>query len=95
MTSIRSLPVSTLAALQATAPAARPAPTAAASAVAAQAPTASVRTAAAPDLLAAEQRAIDTYFPPQPALALRLYGADRQAQAVSPDALGHRLDLRG
>ncbi len=40
-----------------------------------------------------EQRMIDRYFPPQPELALRLYGPGRDAQTVSPTALGGRLDL--
>jgi hypothetical protein len=36
---------------------------------------------------------IDRYFPPQPKLALRLYGPGREAQAVNPTAVGGRLDL--
>lgn len=44
-------------------------------------------------LSADEQQMIDRYFPPQPEMALRLYGPGRDAQTVSPTALGGRLDL--
>jgi len=44
-------------------------------------------------LSADEQQMIDRYFPPQPKLALRLYGPGREAQAVNPTAIGGRLDL--
>ena len=40
-----------------------------------------------------EQQMIDRYFPPQPRLALRLYGPGSEAQAVNPIAVGGRLDL--
>ena len=46
-------------------------------------------------LSADEQQMIDRYFPSSPALTLRLYGADRSAQQVNPNALGSRLDLKG
>ena len=36
---------------------------------------------------------IDRYFPPKPEMTLRLYGPGREAQSVSPTALGGRLDL--
>jgi len=53
------------------------------------------RPAAAGDLSTAEQQMIDRYFPPAPALTLRLYGANRAAQHVNPNAVGGRLDLMG
>ncbi|MEP0548541.1 MAG: hypothetical protein ABJF88_16520 [Rhodothermales bacterium] len=49
--------------------------------------------AATSALSADEQQMIDRYFPPQPKLELRLYGPGREAQTVSPGAVGGRLDL--
>ncbi|NNF59049.1 MAG: hypothetical protein HKN04_12515 [Rhodothermaceae bacterium] len=45
------------------------------------------------DLSVDEQQMIDRYFPPKPEMTLRLYGPGREAQTVSPNALGGRLDL--
>lgn len=61
------------------------------------APTRATAPSAAPanGLSQAEQQMIDRYFPPSPALTLRLYGANRSAQQVNPHAVGARLDLRG
>jgi hypothetical protein len=56
-------------------------------------PTRSAATAQTDALSADEQQMIDRYFPPQPKLALRLYGPGREAQAVNPTAVGGRLDL--
>ncbi len=57
-------------------------------------PTASASAPApASDLSVAEQQMIDRYFPPKPEMTLRLYGPSREAQTVSPNALGGRLDL--
>ena len=69
-------------------PSARPA---APTADAAPANAATATTASA--LSADEQQMIDRYFPPQPKLALRLYGPGCEAQTVSPNAVGGRLDL--
>jgi len=49
---------------------------------------------AAPALSDAERAALARAFPEAPALALRLYGPQRQATTVAPPALGTRLDLR-
>ena len=51
--------------------------------------------AAAGDLTAAEQQMIDRYFPDSSAMTLRLYGPNRSAQNVNPNAVGGRLDLKG
>jgi hypothetical protein len=42
-----------------------------------------------------EQQMIQQYFPESPQLTLRLYGPNRNAQTLHPDALGSRLDVRG
>jgi hypothetical protein len=60
-----------------------------------QAATPARTTTPADGLSAEEQRMIEAAFPPRPALVLKLYGPGRQQHAVSPDALGSRLDLRG
>ena len=82
-------------------PAGRPAvapeaaPTAAPAAPAAAAPARpALRTAVAADLSADERGMIARYFPERPALALQLYGPSG-ARAVTPEAVGQRLDLRG
>lgn len=46
-------------------------------------------------LTATEQQAIDRYFPASEKMTLRVYGADRQSQAINPGALGTRLDISG
>lgn len=57
-------------------------------------PTRSTKAPAQPHALSAdEQQMIDRYFPPQPEMALRLYGPGRDAQTISPTPLGGRLDL--
>lgn len=61
----------------------------------APAPRAAGGAAPPPDLTAEEARTIAAYFPPAPALALKLYGPDRATQRVAPETLGSRLDLRG
>lgn len=47
------------------------------------------------DLSEAESRMIQDYFPESEQMKLRLYGPNRQAEAVNPNAVGQRLDLRG
>lgn len=46
-------------------------------------------------LTKAEEQMIDRFFPPTPALSLRLYGPGRTTHNLNPGALGSRLDLRG
>ncbi|MEM1042277.1 MAG: hypothetical protein AAGI91_06555 [Bacteroidota bacterium] len=58
-----------------------------------EAPPAAGTPARTGGLSIAEQQMIDRYFPPRPEMTLRLYGPGREAQTVSPGALGGRLDL--
>lgn len=53
------------------------------------------QTPASNGLSRTEQQMIDRYFPPAPALTLRLYGPGRATQDVNPGAVGSRLDLKG
>ncbi len=74
-------------------PPAQPTPNAPADAKPAQTSAAASTAAPSGGLSADEQRMIDRYFPPAPELTQRLYGPDREAHAVQPDAIGGRLDL--
>lgn len=67
----------------------------------AEAPAEAQRSSEAPepeamkDLSRPEQKMIQRYFPDNPDLSMRLYGADRNEQQVNPEALGSHIDLRG
>lgn len=47
------------------------------------------------DLSDAETKMIRNYFPESEQMKLRLYGPNRRAESVNPNAVGQRLDLRG
>ena len=47
------------------------------------------------DLSPEEARMISQHFPSAPQMTLRLYGPGRQAQALNPNGVGSRLDIKG